>query len=329
MDNHPQSSFQILDGERGRGMYATRLIMKNELILSSPVAASALHRKHIPFFCQNCFAYSEDDEAPFEEFCEECSSVYYCSAKCKDCDASLHAPHCSLLSDTQLLKKEQACNVRLLLRMLSRCGQDSMLLPRIENMMCDHKQIRGFKRRMKQRKAAAIAFVDLTSKPEKNEDLVALLEENIAFTSKFAVMDLLARGPPNEFALFDQNGEPCGYGYFPTASLMNHSCVPSSSVQLEVDKMVFYAMRDIKEGEEILQSYCNIMGSHGLTRQENLEQSWGFVCNCSRCRRDCKVDIVKFDDANLCACGGVMTPLEFRGSRVGNCQCNSVNNFVL
>eukprot|EP00493_Phyllostaurus_siculus_P010587 UN10733 len=67
-------------------------------------------------------------------------------------------------------------------------------------------------------------------------------------------MDLLARGPPNEFALFDQNGEPCGRGYFPTASLMNHSCVPSASVQLEVDKMVFYATRDIAEGEEILQS---------------------------------------------------------------------------
>ena len=360
----------------GRGLYATRNIPQNELILSSPVAASSLHRKHLPFLCQNCFQYSEDDEMPFEIKCDACST-YYCSATCQKQDLSLHSSHCSLLlqiSSTKALKKEESCHVRLVLRMLARCSRDPNVLTSIQYMMKDNKKIPGYKRRKAQRDKAATFFVGMLPKdeffPDLNlEDVVAAnsansgetktststntdtqvhtdplsltqqLRASPTFRSIAAVADYLSRGPPNEFAIFDQNGEGCGCAFFPLAALMNHSCKPSAAVQIEQTNMCFYATQEIQAGEQITQSYCNLKGDGRMSRMENIEESWGFKCQCIRCcidsfestgngvatNPDTLQALIQFDQEHMCSCGGVAVPFNRRGSRKGNCQCNSVN----
>ena len=55
-------------------------------------------------------------------------------------------------------------------------------------------------------------------------------------------------------------GESCGCGFFPAGAMVNHSCVPSASVQLEGAEMCFYATRDMAAGEEVTQSYANLGG---------------------------------------------------------------------
>ena len=151
-------------GSSGRGLFSTRVIPKGDIIFSSPAAATALHRKHLPLFCQNCFTYTEDVESPCSVVCQCCMSTYYCSQKCYENDADLHSPHCSLLSQvltSKALKKEESCHVRLLLRLLSRCYLDSNVLTSVEMMMLDHKGIPGFKRRSLQREKAATYFLSM------------------------------------------------------------------------------------------------------------------------------------------------------------------------
>jgi len=348
----------------GRGLYATRKIAKNEFILSSKVAASALHRKHLSSMCQHCFRYSEDDDQEFQIKCPNCAT-FYCSTVCQEQDMPLHSPHCSWLSQissTKTLKKEESCHVRLLFRMLSRCccSSDATVLPSIEFMMPDNKNIPGFKRRNIQREKAAKFFVDMlpndpttttsattnnntsttetssygaAMKEEKESKHLSLVEQlRLAptFRSKSAVANYLSRGPANEFALFDQNGEGCGCGFFPLAALVNHSCMPSASVQLEKNNMMFYATRNIAVGEQITQSYTNLTGDGRMSRVENLQESWGFTCQCVRCIATTKEDeqiLIKFDKEHVCACGGVSVPASNRGSREGNCQCNAANLF--
>ena len=327
----------------GRGLFATGLIKQNTKILSSPVAGAALHRKHLSLLCQHCFTYTEsgpDDPCPIQ--CKGCTT-HYCSLACQTKDLPMHAPHCALLrhvSSSKKLKKEEACHVRLLFRLLSHCHKDPTVLNSVLNMMPDNKSIPGYKKRTVQRQKAATFFVQMLpslgtgGETKEGSALVQQLRACPSFCSVQATANYLARGPANEFALFDYDEEGCGCGFFPLAALINHSCVPSASVQLENNQMVFYATKDIMAGEEITQSYGNLSGDGRMSRQENLQESWGFVCHCVRCRRDAAKhvaeetthSIASFDAKHVCPCGGVVVPLVFRGTREGtSCQCNSVN----
>jgi SET and MYND domain-containing protein len=242
----------------------------------------------------------------------------------------------------------------------------------VELMMEDNRLIAGYKRRKRQRLTAAKAFVKLlrtTSANAKSDSsdgcaasgrqLLPLVEQLTlcpSFQNVRKVERLLASGPLNEFALWDLEEEACGSGFFPGAGLINHSCIPSSAVQLEGTDLCFYATTDIEEGEEITQSYANLNGDGRLSRQENLMTSWGFVCKCIRCEYENYVKsntgtipnsvtktqkiIEKFDRLHVCNCGGISCPLDRRGSRsvapshscVGGektespeCDCNCYN----
>lgn len=368
---------------KGRGLVATRSLRKGEFVLASAAAAVSLHRKHQRLCCIACCAYSEDSDISAPVVCSSCNTTYYCSEQCREKDAELHEPHCSLLCEidsSASLKREEASLVRLLLRMLSTCARTKLRndladtlantekpilggqgaasegatevsdngrlsppecsLADVMDMMPDSKSISGFLRRRKQRLAAARFFVDLVKSPLASA--TNLLDQLVIcpeFGNVKILCELLARGPPNEFALFDIHGEGCGCGVFPSAALINHSCVPSCGVQLEGSTMCFYTTRDVSAGEELTQSYANLGGDGRMDRKENLLISWGFDCHCMRCSLksgERRQEIDTFDAANVCSCGGVMVPLERRGSRKnhegefasgkeGECHCNSFN----
>ena len=48
---------------------------------------------------------------------------------------------------------------------------------------------------------------------------------------------LLARGPANEFGICCVEGETCGCVFYPAAAMVNHSCVPTTGVQVEAGCM--------------------------------------------------------------------------------------------
>lgn len=66
-------------------------------------------------------------------------------------------------------------------------------------------------------------------------------------------------------------------------SFMNHSCAPSAFVvHAGPDVAIFKASRDIPRGEEVTDTYVNLLEPM-MQRQEGLVSQKGFRCTCARC----------------------------------------------
>ncbi|KAI1326959.1 hypothetical protein F5Y16DRAFT_373323 [Xylariaceae sp. FL0255] len=77
---------------------------------------------------------------------------------------------------------------------------------------------------------------------------------------------------------------------FLETSRLNHSCDPNVGYHTRIERQdrheqgrwTGWAMRDIKEGEELCISYIQIYETKEK-RQNDLKERWGFDCQCSRC----------------------------------------------
>ena len=163
-------------------------------------------------------------------------------------------------------------------------------------MMEDYKAIPGYPQRKRQRADAAKAFVALLPRPRlpAGADVGAsaglagdpgTLEGQLELCPEFRswkeVASLLARGPANEFGICDVDGETCGCVFYPAAAMVNHSCVPTTGVQVEDGCMVFYATQDLAPGDEITQSYGSTAGDGRLGRAEYVHRP-ALPCNTHR-----------------------------------------------
>eukprot|EP00238_Polyblepharides_amylifera_P003568 CAMPEP_0196577764 /NCGR_PEP_ID=MMETSP1081-20130531/6779_1 /TAXON_ID=36882 /ORGANISM="Pyramimonas amylifera, Strain CCMP720" /LENGTH=141 /DNA_ID=CAMNT_0041896773 /DNA_START=144 /DNA_END=566 /DNA_ORIENTATION=+ len=133
----------------------------------------------------------------------------------------------------------------------------------------------------------------------------------------------------NGFGLWDLwTNKLGGYGIFPSASLFNHSCVPNLCHDLHARQgggmLVFRALMDVKEGDELFSSYLDLTKSK--RERSKTIQSWCFNCRCLRCN-DEKTEAMKFelDEYNknfLCLCGNVrLSPEESDQARASGCTC--------
>jgi hypothetical protein len=77
-----------------------------------------------------------------------------------------------------------------------------------------------------------------------------------------------------------------GAAIFPHAARFNHSCNPNACFtwNAAIGKETIHAMGDIKPGEEITLSYCDMMHDKMLRSWEL--KHYGFVCNCRACDED-------------------------------------------
>lgn len=75
-----------------------------------------------------------------------------------------------------------------------------------------------------------------------------------------------------------------GQGLYPTASLLNHSCDPSTAVSFVGNKLVVRAVQGVKAGAELTLSYGPQKGEQRTTeRRKWLWERYTFVCNCAAC----------------------------------------------
>lgn len=70
-------------------------------------------------------------------------------------------------------------------------------------------------------------------------------------------------------------------------SHLNHSCDPNVEIKItgRTSGIKVIAKRDIRGGEELLTTYVN-PNDELNKRQYDLRVSWGFICNCSRCKQE-------------------------------------------
>ncbi|GMR41951.1 hypothetical protein PMAYCL1PPCAC_12146, partial [Pristionchus mayeri] len=77
-------------------------------------------------------------------------------------------------------------------------------------------------------------------------------------------------------------GVPLAVGFFPTASIVNHSCKANTFGYFHENRMIFVS-RGIRAGEEVTDCYGPSITMHTLTERESLLMSRGFKCDCMEC----------------------------------------------
>jgi SET domain len=83
--------------------------------------------------------------------------------------------------------------------------------------------------------------------------------------------------------MFGYGGSGCILFY---ATKLNHSCNPHVVFYKEGNKMFFKTIRPIKAGEEVFDRYINTNNTDKKTRQYKLLKSYGFLCDCEKCKAE-------------------------------------------
>lgn len=119
----------------------------------------------------------------------------------------------------------------------------------------------------------------------------------LPFVTPGTIVGAISRDAGNSFGFWSSDFEPdpeaakdgylLGYSLVAHASFFNHSCAPTVKKDRIGRAWEFYAMRDIKEGEELCISYLG--GDEQLPldeRQAKLKYGWYFSCRCCKCLED-------------------------------------------
>jgi hypothetical protein len=87
---------------------------------------------------------------------------------------------------------------------------------------------------------------------------------------------------PNNF--HEPNPQDIGVGFFPTLSLLNHSCDPVAVVTYHGNQAVVRAVRNIRKDEEICIAYgATFYDDEELSRRHQLKTTYFFNCTCKAC----------------------------------------------
>jgi hypothetical protein len=133
----------------------------------------------------------------------------------------------------------------------------------------------------------------LTIQSKPPEELEPLLVAKLKAMSRASQRQFLAlhNNFPGKYpfsGVVKTNALPCGSGslvggVYPTACLINHSCIPNAhnSWNSSKEHETIHAIQPIKSGAEITISYDH--GGPSSVRQEFLKKSFGFICACSGC----------------------------------------------
>jgi hypothetical protein len=96
----------------------------------------------------------------------------------------------------------------------------------------------------------------------------------------------------NNFSLTDKTIDMTGFGVYPGAALMNHSCAPNvvlcygfalgKDAAPSPTAQIVRTLLPLKKGDELLHSYVDVTKSVSDRRKE-LNAQYSFSCNCSAC----------------------------------------------
>lgn len=78
-------------------------------------------------------------------------------------------------------------------------------------------------------------------------------------------------------------GVPLAVGFFPTASIVNHSCKANTFGYFHQNRMIFVS-RGIRAGQEVTDSYGPSTTMHLLMERDTMLLGRGFKCQCVECR---------------------------------------------
>ncbi|KAK9388618.1 hypothetical protein V1515DRAFT_578937 [Lipomyces mesembrius] len=282
---------------RGNGLVVAKDIPAYSEILRKIPDVSVPDSDHRSQICANCFLFAADTGDRVQPgsvvkvfSCGKCRSTYYCSQDCQLQDwKAYHKRECKILAS--LAGQVPPSPVVLLMRILMMDGSKrDRFYNAMENLM-SHIDDRG--------KMEDFATLVLMSKGAKEYSGTKL--------SLDAVVGLLCKVMTNSASIANPSYDTVGMMFDPVISLINHSCDPNAVLVFNKNVLLVRAVREIKEGEEILISYTdNTMPMP--YRKEQLRTRYFFDCQCSAC---CPVPSgVKPDPRNDFACPECGTPFQ-------------------
>ncbi|CAG0917823.1 unnamed protein product [Notodromas monacha] len=310
------SSAIIVEYAEGRGRYfvAKRDIIPGEVLMVEKPYASCLLPSAFKSNCQNCFRGC-DLPVP----CLKCSMVVFCSEKCRTESVWFHDIEClameSIYDDefgdtaylsfrTMLTKTFSAWKLFSKSSLASGKGENDKF--NISEEIYDpgdysnvYKLVKNSSERnpsdLFKRTLMALILADILCQTAyENEvlddDLKTFLGglmlrhlQNYPCNAH-AVDELCIRNPVD---MLGAQGVQIAEAVYPTLSLLNHSCDPSTVRVHYGDIAVVYAIQAVKSGEAI---YCNYGAHYALTkkaeRQMSLKKQYFFECSCPPCLHD-------------------------------------------
>ncbi|PPQ84392.1 hypothetical protein CVT25_012491 [Psilocybe cyanescens] len=113
-------------------------------------------------------------------------------------------------------------------------------------------------------------------------------------SSSMEARAIMARDHGNVFGIWDmatddEGSEMLGWGAYIFGSYFNHDCSPNLKKVRDKRGIQFYALRDIRVGEELCISYVDETCPSVVDRAKQLGADWFFDCQCARCVKELEV----------------------------------------
>ncbi|RMX65130.1 hypothetical protein DD238_007585 [Peronospora effusa] len=255
-----------VSGDHGRRVEASIDLSPGDLVLRVSPYAAVLLPELWGSHCHKCF----DSKIRLSR-CSRCQTAFYCSTTCqlKDWQEN-HRRECQNLKQlAQLgLRSDQVMDVVLVGRVLRRNNGETL---------------------------ESTKLVWYTQDMEDHElMLLAALAQKLEFVNReLFTMDeivrMLSRFCNNNFSICDELLLELGAGCYLLGAMINHSCNPNCIVTFvpKTLDMEIRAMKPIKSGEEITQTYVDIALPRRM-RQQRLQRKYHFCCECTRCLQPLK-----------------------------------------
>ena len=301
----------------GKGLYATKDIHAGDIVINEKACVSSLVRQEVYKKCANCFKENHLNLIP----CEFCTKVMYCSPECKKMAwEEFHEFECGIANTKFQFDASSMISLRIVSIALKAFGYsvdawikyfESTDTKKIHNLKIDHHNL-TMKKRYKAIlglcpkyvydkdifdaaiKAYCLRYLVLDDPNIKQyfkqdyqrEFLYKMLFLNCCIKNIFSLK--IPRMVTSSYfqALFDDTPETgIGFGLYSITGLVNHSCAHNIELIFDGQRVIGYATRKIKKGEQLFTAY----GSSSFEvqvkneRQKFLKDNYGFVCDCEAC----------------------------------------------
>ncbi|KAJ5079441.1 histone-lysine n-methyltransferase ashr1 [Anaeramoeba ignava] len=97
------------------------------------------------------------------------------------------------------------------------------------------------------------------------------------------IIDIFCRLSVNGFTIVNIDLQPIGFGFYPKASFMNHSCNPNCVAVFSSNEIHIRTISNIETEEECSISYIELMNSTQM-RKKQLLNDYLFDCKCKKCQ---------------------------------------------
>ena len=279
----------VVDG-KGKALMAARPILAGAVIYQARPWISVVADSFMRSVCSHCFKSTTDEmqggadagpapDLPFS--CPSCAACGYCSVKCKEAAANVHAKEC--VSVAQVVKmtagKTESRGPRMIIRALAQRAVD------LEG---------GDAEAERKRQLNLPTFVDVCELVDHMNDLPPHKQKEFLSIAagvgslpigkgvgRAELVRLVATLRCNSQAVVDVANQRKGDVLIAPADF-NHSCTPNCTVAFYGNTVQVRALTEIEPDEELTIQYTDLYLPRA-ERRNKLESSHCFSCACPRC----------------------------------------------